>query len=127
MLFLEYVKNFYVYKSIYKEWIIWWQKNVRLNNNLISTLFLSYLKRDKSKKSIVALLEYCRMVGLRVHEPLFMPLLPFAVKKGWRSKVHRTEPSVKQMEDGAIHFQGAMVSLIELINFSIYVLKNVIV
>ena len=123
MLFLEYVKNFYVYKSI-------WQKNVRLNNNLISTLFLSYLKRDKSKKSIVALLEYCRMVGLRVHEPLFMPSLPFAVKKGWRSKVHRTEPSVKQMEDGAIHFQGAMVSLIELINFFIYVatnLKNVII
>lgn len=117
MLFLEYVKNFYVYKSI-------WQKNVRLNNNLISTLFLSYLKRDKPKKSIVALLEYCRMVGLRVHEPLFMPSLPFAVKKGWRSKVHRTEPSVKQMEDGAIHFQGAMVSLIELINFFIYVFKK---
>ena len=76
-------------------------------------LFLPYVisisNNGKSKKSIVVLREYYQTVGSKEHEPLFMPSLPFAVKREWHLKGPRTEPYVRQMGDGVILFLGAMV------------------
>ena len=71
---------------------------------------MNNLKNGISKKLIVVLLEYYPMDGLRVLAQPYMQLLPFAVKKEWHLKGHLIEPYVKQMGDGVILFQGAMVS-----------------
>ena len=70
------------------------------------------------------LLEYYPMVGSRVHERPYMLSSPSAVKRGWHLKDLHTELYVKQMGDGVIRFQGAMVRKIN-IQIVFYLMLNI--
>ena len=85
------------------------QYDVYYNVLLFLYFASSYHDNGKLKKSIVALLEYCPMAGLKVPELHYMLSSLSVVKKVWHLKDLHTELYVKQMGDGVIHFQGAMV------------------